>query len=255
MGERTSYEPGTFCWTDLAARDAAAAAGFYAGLFGWEGEEIPGSGGYRLMRGEGAVVCGVHPMAPGSAQSMLPAWTSYVSVEDADDVAARAGALGGRTVRPPVAVEGMGRSALIADPQGALVGLWEPGGFAGAALVNDVGAMVLNQLNTPDPAAAEAFYTGLFGWEFDQVQADPAPYWGITNAGSLNGGMMGQPPPAPPHWLVYFTSEDLDGSDALIVDMGGAVVVPPMDIGSGRILVARDPWYAFFALFEGAVDP
>ncbi len=255
VGERTSYEPGTFCWTDLAARDAAEASGFYSGLFGWESEEIPGSGGYLLMRRDGAVVCGIHAMGAGAAPGVLPSWTSYVSVEDAAATAARVAGLGGRVVREPVAVEGLGSSAIVADPQGARFGLWQPDGFIGAQRVNDVGAMVLNQLNTPDPMAAAAFYIGLFPWEISQVAPDPAPYWGITNRGSLNGGMMRQPPPAPPNWLVYFTSEDLDGSDALIVNMGGEAVVPPMDIQSGRIMVARDPWYAFFALFEGAVDP
>ena len=115
--------------------------------------------------------------------------------------------------------------------------------------------MVLNQLNTPDPAAAAEFYGALFGWEVTRVAEDPAPYWGISNRGRLNGGMMTLEPPAGAHWLVYFTSEDLDGADALIVDGGGAVVVPPMAVPGGRILVARDPGYAFFAVLEGRVDP
>ena len=255
MGERTSYAPGTFCWTDLAARDVRGAAAFYEGLLGWERDEIPGSGGYLLMRLGGTVVCGIHGMSPSAAPDALPAWTSYVSVDDAEATARRAAELGGRILRATVAMPGMGRSAIIADPQGAVLGLWQPEGFIGAELVNDVGAMCLNQLNTPDPMAAAAFYIGLLPWEISQVADDPAPYWGITNTGRLNGGMMGQPPPAPPSWLVYFTSEDLDGSDALIVDLGGQVVVPPMSVPGGRIMVACDPWYAFFALLEGRVDP
>lgn len=252
VGERTSYAPGVFCWTDLGATDPAAAVAFYSGLFGWEPAEMPG-GGYTVMRLDGADVCGIH--GRDAASEGLPAWTSWVSVDDADATVARALGLGARTVRDTQDVPGMGRSAAIVDPQGAVVGLWQPGGFIGAAVVNDPGAMVLNQLNTPDPAAAAEFYDALFGWETTRVADGPAPYWGISNQGRLNGGMMTLAPPAGAHWLVYFTSEDLDGSDALIVDGGGAVVVPPMAVPGGRILVARDPGYAFFAVLEGRVDP
>lgn len=255
MGARTSYEPGTFCYADLAARDVDGAASFYGGLLGWEPDEIPGSGGYLLMRLGGAVVAGIHGMGPSAPPNALPAWTSYVSVEDAEAAAHRAGELGGAIRRAPASMRGLGSSAIVTDPQGAALGLWQPGGFNGAELVNDVGAMCLNQLNTPDPLAAVAFYIGLFPWEIRQVGRDPAPYWGIWNTGRLNGGMMGQPPPAPPSWLVYFTSDDVDGSDALIVELGGAVVVPPMEAGGGRILVAHDPWYGFFAVLEGRMDP
>lgn len=250
VGERTSYASGVFCWTDLGTTDPAGAVAFYSGLFGWEPVEMDG-GGYTLMRLDGADVCGVR----GGDARTLPAWTSYVAVEDAAGAAARAVELGAGVVRHAGDVMGLGRSAAITDPQGALLGLWEAGSLIGAGRVNDVGAMVLNQLNTPDPDAAAAFYAELFGWDVSQVQSTPAPYWGITAGGHLNGGMMGLAPPAPPNWLVYFTSEDLDGSDAVIVDLGGAVVVSPMEIQGGRILVARDPQYGFFALYEGDVDP
>lgn len=253
MAERTEYAPGTFCWADLATTDTLGAVAFYSGLFGWEPHEVPDSDGYTLMRMEGADVCAIHAAPPGTRA--LPAWRSWVSVEDAAATAARAAELGGAVVREVADVTGLGRSAVLADPQGAVVGVWQPGAFAGAALVNEVGAMVLNQLNTHDPEAAGVFYADLFGWEVSMVVAEPAPYWGVTNGGRLNGGVMRLEPPAPPHWLVYFTSEDLDGSDALIVDMGGAVVVPPMDVPGGRVLVAHDPGYAFFALLEGRVDP
>ena len=253
MGERTSYAPGIFCWTDLGTADPEGAVAFYSGVFGWDAVPMPDAGGYTLMRRGGADVCGIYGMPAGPRA--IPAWASWVSVEDADAAVARALELGGTTVRETLEVAGLGRSGVVADPQGAVVGLWQPRAFHGAGVVNDIGAMVLNQLNTTDPAGAAAFYSALFGWEITEVQSDPARYWGITNEGRLNGGMMGLEPPAPSNWLVYFTSEDLDGSDALIVDLGGAVVVPPMEIASGRILVARDPRFAFFALYEGDVDP
>lgn len=254
VAERTAYTPGTFCWVDLGARDPEAAGAFYAAVLGWE---MGPSGGpetaeYRMALVDGLSVAGVY-----RGRAATPAWTSYVSVEDADATCARATGLGGAVAMGPMQVLDLGRSALLTDPQGAAVAIWEPGTMPGAAMVNDPGALTLNQLNTHDVAGATAFYTGLFGWEVEQVVEDPFPYWGIHNAGRLNGGMMGLGPgnPAPAHWLPYFTVDDVDGADAAIVDAGGAVVVPVMPAGEGRILVAMDPQGAAFAVFEGRVDP
>ncbi len=260
VGERTEYAPGLFCWADLSTTDPDGARAFYGSLLGWEGEPgDPEHGGYAVMSLGGHAVAGIAPQLPEQrAARVPPAWLSYVSVEDADAVAAAAVEAGGTVIAPGFDVTELGRMAVLADPQGAVFAVWQPGAMAGAEMVNDPGAMTINQLNTNDPRGAERFYTAVFGWEFTQVAKKPIPFWGIANDGRLNGGMMGLDPsaPAPPHWLVYFTVEDLDGGDALVVDGGGAVVVPPMEIpNGGRILVAHDPQYAFFALFEGRVDP
>jgi predicted enzyme related to lactoylglutathione lyase len=256
VGERTEYAPGTFCWVDLGTTDVDGAAAFYAAVLGWEASPLdePQAGGYRLMLVGGRTVSGIYPGA-GDAP---PAWLSYVSVEQSEATAARATELGATVALGPMDVLEHGRTTLLIDPQGAHVALWEPRAHAGAGLVNDPGALTLNQLNTHDVAGSTAFYTALFGWEISQVADDPSPYWGIENQGRLNGGVMGLPPgnPAPPHWLPYFTVEDIDAADAGIVDAGGAVIVPVMPAGpQGRILVGMDPQGAAFALFEGRVDP
>lgn len=258
MGQRTAYTPGTFCWADLSTTDADAARAFYGAVLGWEGEPAGGEyGGYAVMTVGGDAVAGIAPQGPQQREAGVPpAWLSYVAVTSADETAARATELGGTVVAPPFDVPEAGRMAVIADPQGAVVGLWQAGEMAGARRVNEIGTMTMNQLNTNAPGPARDFHSALFGWEFATVATGAMPYWSITNAGSLNGGLMSLDPsaPAPPHWLVYFTVEDLDGADALIVDGGGAVVVPPMSVPAGRFLVAHDPQYAFFALFEGDVD-
>jgi predicted enzyme related to lactoylglutathione lyase len=260
VGERTAYAPGTFCWADLATTDVEGAAAFYSALLGWEGDEMPAGDGmtYTMMRVGRRYVCGLSAM-PESQRALgaPPAWLSYVSVEDADATAERAGALGATVMMPPLDVVDAGRMALVQDPQGAVLGLWQPRARAGAELVNDPGAMTINQLNTSDPDAAARFYGELFGWAIDQVSAEPQAYWSIENAGGLNGGMMALPPgtPAPPHWLVYFTVADLEASAAAIAAGRGQVVVPATPVPAGRFLVARDPQGAHFALFEGEVDP
>ena len=260
MGLRESHPPGTFSWTDLSTPDPEAAVAFYGALLGWEGEEMPAGpdATYWMLRVDGRYVSGMSAMPEEQlAAGAPPAWLSYVSVEDADATAARVGELGGAVMLPPFDVLDAGRMALVRDPQGAIFAVWQPRRHIGAELVNDPGAMVLNQLNTSDPEGAAEFYAALFGWAVSQVATEPQAYWGIMNGSALNGGIMALPPeaPAPPHWLVYFTSPDLDVAAETIGRLGGSVVFPPMAIQSGRILVARDPQGAYFALFEGEVDP
>jgi predicted enzyme related to lactoylglutathione lyase len=258
MGERTSYEPGTFCWVDLATTDPGGAEAFYTGLFGWEAHDMSGEFGvYTMLRLGGRDACGLYAMPEEArAAGWPPYWTSYVAVGDTDAAAERAASLGANIVAifdiPP-----SGRMAIVQDPQGAAFGLWQSGEHIGAGVVNEPGAFTLNQLNTTDPDAAGRFYAGLFGWEVAQVGTDPVPYWGLSNRGRLNGGMMELQPgdPSPPHWLVYFTTADLDRTVEAIGGGGGAVVVTPMDVPGGRIAVARDPQGGHFAIFEGRVDP
>ena len=256
MGERTSYEPGTFSWTDLGTTDADAAKSFYASLFGWEYDDMPAGEGmtYSMARLGDHTVAAMYGM---QQQGMPPYWLAYVTVESADDAAGRAKDLGANVIQEPLDVFDAGRMAVLADPAGAVFAVWEPRENIGATLVNDVGSMCLNQLNTTDPDGAKEFYSGLFGWRIEAIDSPGAPYFSIHNGDAMNGGMMPMPEGqgAPPHWLVYFTSPDLDAHAAQIRELGGTIVLEPMPIPSGRILVAQDPQGAFFALFEGRVDP
>ncbi len=256
MGVRTEYRPGTFCWVELATSDLDATLAFYPSLLGWELEDDPISSDEPYVR---ATVGGLPVAAifdPPSQRGRPASWASYVSVDDADATAARAKDLGGQVVMGPFDVRTAARIAVIQDPQGTALGLWQPKEMAGAGLVNDVGALTMNQLNTPDPASARSFYTELFGWSFQTVSEEPA-FWGIQNGGVLNGGMMPIPDgaPATPEWLPYFTTGDLEESARLIAENGGRVVVPATAIPAGHFLVATDPQGATFALFGGEVDP
>ena len=257
MGERTEHAPGIFSWAELGTTDAEGAKAFYTGLFGWEADdnEVPeeaGGGVYTMMRVNGLEVCAVYQQRQ---EGVPPAWLSYVTVDSADDAAARARQAGATLIAEPLDVMEVGRMAVIQDPQGAVVALWEPGQSIGARLVNEPGAMSLNQLNASSPEIAQDFYAEVFGWRFETMSEEP-PYWGIYNGERMNGGMMPLPSgaPAPSHWLVYFTVEDLDAAAGRIGELGGNVVVAPMEVPGGRILVATDPQGAAFALFSGRTD-
>ena len=255
MGERTEHPPGTFSWTDLATTDPDAAKAFYTALLGWEPDDHanPGGGVYTFLRKQGLEVAALHGHLPEGAP---PNWTSYVTVEDADAVAKQAGELGARTLAGPFDVGRAGRMAVLQDPQGAVFAVWEPRQSIGARLVNDPGALCMNQLNVSDRDVARSFYEGLFGWRFETVSEGPH-FEAVYNGDRLNAGLMDLPPDAqvPSHWLVYFTVENLDDDAARIAELGGVVVVAPTRVPAGRFLVARDPQGAHFALFEGEVDP
>ncbi len=93
MGERNSYEPGTFCWVDLATTDPEAAKSFYAELFGWEIEDMPAGDGmiYSMARRNGRAAAAIAAQPPQQADAGVPpAWNNYVSVESADAAAAKA---------------------------------------------------------------------------------------------------------------------------------------------------------------------
>jgi uncharacterized protein len=253
MGERERHEHGTFSWTDLGTSDLDAAKAFYSGLFGWEFEDlpIPDGGVYTMARLEGRTVAALYAATQGP-----PAWLSYVTVDDVDATTVRALELGASAISEPLDVMSAGRMAVLSDPTGAVFALWQPRENIGAEMVNAAGALTLNQLNTHDPESARAFYSALFGWRIEATPGTDTPYWGIFRGDVLNGGMMLLPDdnPVPPHWLVYFGSEDLDAATRRIAEQGGAVMVPKLEVPGGHIVVAQDGQGAMFGLIAGRFD-
>ena len=261
MGKRERYEPGTFCWVDLATTDPAGAKAFYAGLFGWEAEDVPAreKGTYTLLRLGDDEVCGLYEMDAGRRdQGIAPHWLSHVSVEDADAVASRALELGGTVHGGAVDVGDHGRFAIVQDPSGAVLVAWQTGVSIGARRVNDPGCMTWNELNTREPERMAAFYAELFGWKMEaQRENGRLAYVVIKNAGNSNGGIMPmteQPGDAPPFWLTYFSVPSCDAAVGKVRELGGEVLAGPMDLGAGRIAVVSDPQGAPFAIFEGETD-
>jgi predicted enzyme related to lactoylglutathione lyase len=259
MGERSRYEPGTFCWAGLATSDPAAAEAFYTSLFGWEAEELDAgpAGAYTMLRCAGKEVAILYAQQPAArAANAPPHWTSYISVEDADATAARAAELGGEAVfRDPFDVLDAGRVAAIRDPGGAIVSLWQPRSRIGATLVNDVGALCWNELATTGLERAKAFYAELFGWEYE---TDEGGYASIRNVGRLNGGMREQSAAErgiPPNWLPYFTVESADETARQAAREGGSRLLETTEIHIGRFAVIADSQDAAFAVFEGKTDP
>src|SRR3954469_13699672 len=219
MGERTSHTHGTFSWVDLGTTDQDAAKSFYSGLFGWDYDDNPAGEGvvYSMAKLGDKHVAAISPqMQQEREMGVPPHWNNYVTVDDIDAVAGRVGELGGQLSMPPFDVMEAGRMAVVMDPTGAVVMLWQAGQHPGATLVNAPGAFCWNELATRDPGSAEAFYSALLGWEFSRSEeGDPngPPYWMIKNDEGWNGGMLGMgdafPAEIPPHWGVYFAVDSV----------------------------------------------
>ena len=258
MGKRTSYAPGTFSWADLGTTDAEGAKSFYGRLLGWRGEDMPAGEGmvYTMLRLDGDDVAALYAM---QQTEQPPAWLSYITVEDIEVSAQRAGELGATVMTGPLDVLDAGRMVLLSDPQGAVVALWQARGHVGASRVNDPGCMGWNQLTTTDVEGAERFYGDLLGWTMERDPGDDSSYAIIRNGTAMNGGLMALTPEmasagVPPHWDVFFTVADLEASLATTTDAGGSVLVPPMSAGPGQFAVVADPQGAAFCLYAGEVD-
>ncbi|MGB9374470.1 MAG: VOC family protein [Jiangellales bacterium] len=251
------YANGFPGWIDLASADMDAAAAFYSALFGWEVVDASPSPDmrYAMLRLDGQLVAGLGPqMQPG----VPPTWTVYVMVGDVDEIVAATPDAGGQVLVPPMDVMTSGRMAVVSDPSGAVIGLWQPQDHQGADVFNVVGTFSWCELQSRDIAAALPFYEELFGWRWEQSSVDESPYLvGHLDAKAAGqgeaaegvdtsvAGAMAMPPgvpdAVPSMWGVYFTVADLDATVAQAGELGGTVVVEPMDIGEmGRFAMLAD---------------
>ena len=260
MGQRTSYAPGTFCWADLGTTDVESARSFYTDLFGWESEDQEtDSGVYVMFLQNGRPVVAIYEQGSDRLTAgWSPTWVSYVSVDDADAVAARAAELGAEIVSDPFDVMDAGRMALAVDPTGATFAIWQPANHFGAGVVNDPGTMTWNELRTTDDKTAADFYSQLFGWNLDPRPMGDGNNYTIVKVGERsNGGivpMTQDDDDASPQWTVYFTVEDIEAAAERVDRLGGNVLVTPFEAPNGKFSIVQDPQGAVFALFEGEVD-
>jgi len=246
-----------FSWTDISLADIPAGKEFYQELFGWDGvDQFDPDGNliYVLFSKEGSVAAGMGPMPPEmQVGGMPPMWQSYVSVDSVDDVVTAATSAGGAVVMPAMDVMDSGRMAILSDPTGGVFSIWQAASHAGADRFNDPGFMSWNELATRDVAAAQAFYSSVFGWTY---QTDEMPtgmmYTMIKNGDRPNGGMMSMdenwPPQIPPHWMVYFRVADLDDTLSRLTSLGGSISVEPFDTPAGKMAVVGDPQGGTFSV-------
>jgi predicted enzyme related to lactoylglutathione lyase len=251
--------PGTFGWVDLQTPDVPAAKAFYTGLFGWAYQDMATDMGpdYTTCLLGDDRVCGMGPLpAEMAAMGVPPSWTSYAFVADADATVAAAEAAGGSITMPVMDIMDQGRMALIAGPDGAVMGVWQPLEHDGATVFDAPGAVTWNELQSRNLSAARTFLSTVFGWHWESQQPGDLEYWVAhldqARSDQVNdiGGAMNMPdnvpPEAPSMWVVYFAVEDCDASAAKVAALGGSLFLPPMEMGPGTFAGATDPTGAMF---------
>jgi predicted enzyme related to lactoylglutathione lyase len=180
-------------------------------------------------------------------------WATYIAVADAGETLDKVRQAGGQVMFGPDDVMDLGKLGVFSDPAGAVCGVWEPGTFAGAELVNENGSFGWNELGTREVASSRDFYTRVFGWTVeDQDMGEMGTYHLWKRGGDSVGGMMDitgrVPDEVPNHWLVYFTVPDADMAAETAKSNGGQVTFGPIDIPVGRFAIIVDPHGAVFAV-------
>jgi len=150
-------------WMDVTSTRLDVSLDFYRQLFPWQREILNDahSPGYSFLRSEGHVVAGAEPIPEEKGP---PVWTVMVVADDADATVGQAVSRGGVVTYPVGPILDLGRIAMVRDPQGAIIGVWEPGTYRPLDVPAVPGRLVGAEIVTPDAAATCAFYEEVFGW-------------------------------------------------------------------------------------------
>jgi predicted enzyme related to lactoylglutathione lyase len=265
-GNRPGPNPaGDFIWYELMTSDAEGANRFYSAVVpGWKfGGKMPGEVDYRgIERSDGGNAGGVLQIDDNMrTHGARPTWLGYVNVDDVDAAVASVEQAGGKALMPAFDVPGVGRIAMVTDPQGAPFYVMKPTPPAekpdAASDVFSTSAterVNWNELNTSDPEGARRFYGELFGWVSDEFMpmGELGEYRFLDHHGVRIGalcGLMGQPQPK---WRFYIRVPSISAAKTAIEANGGTVTNGPHQVpGDDWIVTGIDPQGAEFALVGG----
>ena len=232
---------GQFLWHELLTSDPEAGAGFYSKVLGWNSRPWDGDTGYTMLGSAAGPVGGARVVGKDALASTAgPNWLTYVGVPDLASALATVEGSGGRVVHPITSIPDGGRYAVITDPQGGVIGLYEPagdmGGSSGAPAAGPVG---WHELTADDTEAALEFYKTLFGWEVlgkVPMGADVGTYYLFGIGTTQLGGAFNRPqrlPPTWPRWLVYLSVPSVTAAVEAVEAAGGQLLNGPHEVPGG----------------------
>ena len=182
-------------------------------------------------------------------------WTVYLAVENAEATVDAAAAHGSAVIVPAMPVMELGSMAVVTDPGGDAIGIWQPGLHKGFGIFGEPGTPSWFELHTRAYDASVQFYRDVFKWDAHTMSDTPEFRYTTLNDGEAQlAGVMDAsvfPAGAPTGWSIYFGTDDTDKSLARIVDLGGKIVLPAEDTPYGRLAQASDPTGSLFKLVQG----
>ena len=246
---------GAFVWYELMTTDMAAAKAFYGSVVGWtpQDSDMPDMD-YTLFKVGDQGVAGLMLLPDDAkARGVPPCWTGYVAVNDVDAETAAFAADGGKALKGPMDIPGVGRMSVVADPQGAVLCLFRGEGEMPAAPARGTpGYAGWRELMTSDLEAGFAFYAKHFGWtkDHDMDMGPMGPYRLFAHEGVPIGGMMKRDANTPvSYWRFVFNVAKIGDAVEKVKAGGGQVVHGPIEVPGGDwVAMAIDPQGAFFAV-------
>jgi len=257
MTRSRSPEASRIVWHDLMTVDLERSKDFYKGLFGWTTvqQEMGPVGSYTVIRHRGQAIGGM--VATDPRHGVLTHWLSYLTVDDVNGLCERISKLGGKVAVEPRGVEGVGRFAILQDPEGVVFSAIQIGDeMPGPARSREHGNFYWNQLLTRDGDRMSKFYREVCGWTVDEYEMGDQGYYGVFKRGEeAVAGMLpiSGDDKRKPGWLVYVSVDDIDEAVEKVKVLGGEIISgPDIVYGVGKYAVVRDTTQGTLGLFKAA---
>jgi len=241
---------GRFVWHELSTTDVSGAIDYYKKTVGWTTQSWELNKDYLMWVAKSGPVGGVSALRAAGA----PHWMPYVGIPDIDATVAQVQKLGGTVVVPITTLASGGRYAVLADPQGAHIGIYTPEPNAKSmppAMMPQVGEFSWHELMVGDYKSAFAFYQALFGWEKtgEHDMGAMGIYFMFGLNGQAFGGMFNKPPGAPAAWCCYVQVGDAAKATKAAAKAGGKVCNGPVEVPGGSwIAQISDPQGVMYAV-------
>ena len=249
----TVRSSGQVIWHELITTDPVAAGAFYSKVVS-RVTQVSGLGGYTFLMSEKSKCAGIKRLDADNPR-WLPQWVPYISAADMDRSIRSAEQMGARVLISPTEISGVGRLAILSDPQSCTFGICTPDPDISKLNVG-ASAFSWHELATTDVEAATIFYSKLFGWSKSVAHDMGAmgSYQLISHDGLDIAGIYKLPDNSnPSHWLSYVQVPDAVEATQAARSHGGRVLNGPMEVPGGSwITMMLDPQGATFAVVQAA---
>ncbi len=227
-------------FADLSTYKVHETLPFYERVFEWTFYE---SDGYYSAFTEHTEVVGLYETPEKFKQMRMPHfWMTYIKVSRVDEMVEKAKTLNG-IIEAHYEMKGIGKVALIRDPQGAGFTIYEGDVLKDTRTKNTKNTLIWNEIHTSNAKRIIPFYEGLFGWNIGQVQNG---YYKVLNQDKEHiGDIMeidNRYKGKYEYWICTFGVDDLSNSKKLILENGGYLVAEE----DNRILCTDNSNEAFF---------